>query len=775
MKKAALWVLVPLFTLLILACPNPASTGGGGGGGSGTTTITSEGSLAAPVVLDYSSFRECQIDADSPSWYEFSIPANYDIRIKINGISPALESVEFIDVYLSNDKNNLPSVPTFSVTNANMNEFKSFNNLEAGTWFLMVDSPYKSVRFNITMTASDPDDDDDDDDDPVDGDSEGSFANPVPLTLGKYRPGSVGASSPSYYSLDVPLDGVSYFIKLYDISPAPSVGGNQVYADVFYTESVSGDYEERALLAFPEDNDHQVFYFSHAGTLDIRVNEDHPCTFKLVVSIHDYSDLSQYPEEGEGFGTLDDPWVILVDSPRTVPQAAFNASTYLTFDAAVEGADYTVRIELEDSALNRSGWIFCNDSGMEYEFTLDEEITEYSFSAVGEDWILELANVEGNSTVTLSEAASFGRWEPVGDTGFSTGSVLDKDLAYNPGTGELWAVCREQRGTTIADIVLAVYRAGVGNNSWTEVTSLPAMTNPALPKIAVDSQGIVYVGYNEDFGAHRYMALLKYDGSSWSSVGDPDDIQYGTDPQNITLLVDGDDKLHVLWCSDTGQDVDQIKYFTDLKYFTWDGSTLVSEGFDEDLDCYNFAAVLDGLGNVRLGVSWRTPFYKWETGIYDYATGNFIEVTGAYDDHTANRDTVLMAAASDGTPWAILRDTLGYQEYQYRLWKLTADGMVSAYDFPEYSDIPVEYICGLALSGTRPAILSSRDGAPSVRGYEPGSSELVLLGERWLAYDTLRDGQLFAGKDGELYVIGYTFTNEDDPADKKLSVYTWEQ
>jgi hypothetical protein len=771
MKKAALWALVPLCTLLILACPNPASNGGGGGGGD-ATTITSEGSLAAPVVLDYWSFRECQIDADSPSWYQFTIPEDYDIRIKINGMNPALGDGEFIDVFLSDDKNTLPSAPTFVVTNANMNSFVSFNNLEAGTWFLMVDSPYKSVRFNITMTASIPDDGGDDDD-PTDENSEGIEANPIALTLGKYRMGTVGSSAPSYYSLNVPIDSVSYFIKLFDISPAPSTGGYQVYMDVGFSETESGNYEELALLDFPEDNDHQVFYFPKAGTLTIKVSEDHPCTFKLVVSIHNYSDLTKYPPESEGMGTEADPWTLQLNSPRTLGSAGFGGYRYLSFDAAEDGADYTLRFEPLDDEGGSSGRIFSDSNSLEYYFNLDESPTEMSFSAIGPDTFVELPNY-GSIRVTLSEAETEGRWEALGDKGFSVGKVIAKKLTYNPTTGELWAVCHENRGTTAPDIVLAVYRAGANNNSWTEVTGLPAMNSPANPAIAVDSQGTVYVAFNQIYTdhatySHRWAALIQYNGSSWSTVGAPEDIQYGTDPQNITLLVDGDDVLHALWSSGEGQGFE-------LKYFTWDGADLDEEGFDEDIDGYNFAAVLNSLGNVTLGVSWYTPFYHWESGTYTSATGNFIETSGGSDDHTSDRGTVWMAAASDGTPWAILRDTIDVDQHQYRLWRLTESGWESVHDFPAYFDYSeVEYIEGLAIAGSAPAILSSRDWATSVWGYEAGSTELVLLGERWLAYDTLREGELFAGKYGELFVIGITNTNDTDPADGKLSVYTWEQ
>ena len=772
MKKVALWALLPLCSLLILACPNPASNGGGGGG-NGTTPITSEGSLASPVVLDYSSFRECQVTIDTPSWYEFTISENYDIRIKINGIDPALGSGESIDVYLSDDKDNLPSDPDFSVTNANMNSFRSFDNLEAGTWFFMVDSPYKSVRFNITMTASIPDDDDDDDDDPTDENSEGIEANPIALTLGKYRMGTVGSSAPSYYSLNVPIDSVSYYIRLYDIEPAPSTGGYQVYMDVGFSETESGNYTELALLDFPEDNDHPVFYFPKAGTLTIKVSEDHPCTFKLVVSIHDYSDLTQYPPESEGMGTEADPWILQLNSPRTFGSAGFGSYRYLSFDAAEDGADYTLRFEPLDDEGGSSGRIFSDANALEYYFNLDESTTEISFSAIGPDTRVELPNY-GSVRATLSEAETEGRWEALGDKGFSVGKVIAKKLTYNPTTGELWAVCHENRGTTGPDIVLAVYRAGANNDSWTEVTGLPAMNSPANPAIAVDSQGTVYVAFNQIFTdqatySHRYAALIQYDGSTWSTVGDPEDIQFVTDPQNITLLVDGDDVLHALWSSGEGQGFE-------LNYFTWDGADLDEEGFDEDIDGYNFAAGLNSLGNVTLGVSWYTPFYHWVSGTYTWATGNFVETDGGTDYNTPDRGTVWMAAASDGTPWAIVRDTIAVDEHQYRLWKLGANGWESVYDFPAYfTGSQLEFIEGLAISGSAPAILSTQNWSYSVWGYEQPTGEMVRLGERWLGYDTLREGELFAGKDGELFVIGITNTNDTDPADGKLSVYRWEQ
>lgn len=775
MKKAALLALGPLCAIALLACPTEPG-GGGTPTSPPTTTITSEGSYESPEDLDYTSYRECQVTIDTPSWYQFTIPANYDIRIKINGISPALDSGECIDVFLSNDKDNLPSSPSISVTNSNMNSFKPFNNLASGTWYLKVESNFKSVRFNITMSVSLPGSgDDDDDDDPTDENSEGSSTNPVQLTLGKYRDGSVGSSAPSFYSLDVPIDSVSYYIKLYDISPAPSTGGNQIYMDVGFSENESGNYEELALLRFPEDIDHEVFYFSKAGTLTIKVSEDHPCTFKLVVSINDYSDLTQYPPEGEGMGTEADPWILQLNSPRTLGSAGFGSDRYLSFDAAEDGADYTLRFEPLDNEGGSSGRIFSDTNALEYYFDLEKSPTEISFSAIGPNTFVELPNY-GEIRVTLSEAETEGRWEALGAKGFSVGKVIAKKLTYNPTTGELWAVCRENRGTTASDIVLAVYRAGANNDSWTEVTGLPAMNSPANPAIAVDSEGTVYVAFNQIYTdnatySHRYAALIQYDSSSWSAVGDPEDIQYGTDPQNITLLVDGDDKLHALWSSGEGQGFD-------LKYFTWDGTALVEEGFDEDIDGYNFAAVLNSLGNVTLGVSWYTPFYHWSSGTYDWETGNFIATSGGNDDHTSDRGTVWMAAASDGTPWAIVRDTLtGGDQHQYRLWKLVgASGWESVYDFPAYNTgSQLEFIEGLAISGLAPAILSTQNWSYSVWSYNQAGTDRVLLGERWLAYDTLREGELFAGKDGELYVIGITDTSEDDPADGKLSVYTWNQ
>ena len=302
----------------------------------------------------------------------------------------------------------------------------------------------------------------------------------------------------------------------------------------------------------------------------------------------------------------------------------------------------------------------------------------------------------------------------------------------------------------------------------------PAMNSPANPAIAVDSQGTVYVAFNQIFTdqatySHRYAALIQYDGSTWSTVGDPEDIQFVTHPQNITLLVDGDDVLHALWSSGEGQGFE-------LNYFTWDGADLDEEGFDEDIDGYNFAAGLNSLGNVTLGVSWYTPFYHWVSGTYTWATGNFVETDGGTDYNTPDRGTVWMAAASDGTPWAIVRDTIAVDEHQYRLWKLGANGWESVYDFPAYfTGSQLEFIEGLAISGSAPAILSTQNWSYSVWGYEQPTGEMVRLGERWLGYDTLREGELFAGKDGELFVIGITNTNDTDPADGKLSVYRWEQ
>ncbi len=760
MKKAAWLALGPLCAIALLACPTEP-------GGGGTTTITSEGSYESPVVLAYTGYRECQIDGTSPSWYQFTILEDYNLRIKIDDITPALASGESLDVYISDDKDNFPSVQTFAVTNANMGTYQNLS-FTAGTYYIKVlECPGKSMRFTITMGMGSSGGDDPED--PTDENSEGSSTNPVQLTLGKYRDGSVGSSAPSFYSLDVPLDGVSYYIKLYDIEPAPSTGGNQVYMNVGFSENESGNYTELALLDFPEDINHPVFYFSKAGTLHLKVNEDHPCTFKLVVSIHDYSALTQYPPESEGMGTYEDPWILQLNSPRTLGTAGTGSYRYLSFDAAEDGADYTLRFEPLDNEGGSSGRIFSDSNSLEYSFDLEESPTEISFSAIGPDTFVELPNY-GSIRVTLSEAETEGRWEALGAKGFSAGKVIAKKLTYNPTTGELWAVCHENRGTTGPDIVLAVYHAGANNDSWTEVTALPAMNSPANPAIAVDSEGTVYVGYNEDFGSLHYMALIQYDGSSWSTVGDPEDIQYGTDPQNITLLVDGDDKLHALWSSGEGQGFD-------LKYFTWDGIDLVEEGFDEDIDGYNFAAVLNSLGNVTLGVSWYTPFYHWSSGNYTWATGNFIATSGGNDDHTSDRGTVWMAAASDGTPWAIVRDTLtGGIQHQYRLWKLGASGWESVYDFPAYyTGSQLEFIEGLAISGLAPAILSTQNWSYSVWSYNQAGTDRALLGERWLAYDTLREGELFAGKDGELYVIGITGTSEDDPADGKLSVYTWNQ
>lgn len=631
MKKAALLALGPLCAIALLACPTEP-------GGSGTTTITSEGSYDSPVVLQYTGYRQCQIDGTSPSWYQFTIPEDYTLRIKLDDITPALDSGEFLDVYISENKDDFPSTPTFVVTSANMGTYHDFT-FTAGTHYIKVlEWPGKSMRFGITMGMGNSSGDDDDD--PLDPDD-------------------------------------------------PGTGGD---------------------------------------------------------------------DEGEGSGTNNDPYILELDTARTLNPPASGSDTWFGFDAAASGNDYTLSIELLDGTAGGSVYIDSDSNSMVYNIPVEDTDFSCRFSAKGDGTRINLNAVPGDIRVTVSEADMTGRWELVGAEGFSTADVIGSDMAltYNPTTGELWAASWESRDS---GNVIAVYRAGGDNDSWTEVSGFPALDSPSQPSIAVDSQGTVYVGCAADFGDHVYPALYRYDGSSWTSVGD---VQYGPNPSPLKLLVDADDTLHVLGSCGEEQGFE-------LYYYTLEGSTLTSVDFQSDIDGYNFDAVLDNYGNVRLGLSWYKPFQMWSDT--DFIEEDYAEAIDAPD-----RGTVRMASASDGRPWAILRTTIAYNEHQYQLWRKGDSDWESVYDFPPYTGYSQEvYINGLALSSLAPAILS-REGDQSVYsvwGYQYSTDEMVLLGEHWLAYSTLSDVALVSGKNGALYVYGKTFTSEEDPADGRMTVYKW--
>lgn len=609
--------------------------------------------------------------------------------------------------------------------------------------------------------------------------SEGSQATPVPIEYVGTRACQLDATSPSWYQITLP-ESYTLRIKIDGITPPLEQGES---LDVFIGDDTDSLPSEPAFVVTPANTSSYHDLSFAVGTHYIKVQPTaRSIDFAITIGMGstdtgDEEDDSEDPDnpgnggeeetdEGSGSGTQSDPWILEPGTTRTLGAPDSGSDRYLAFDAAATGADYNVEIEFLDGAPGGSGDISSANT-MQYRFPLDETEFSYSFSAMGDDTAFVLNAVPGDIRVTLTEVEALGRWEPVGDLGFTGADVsgVSMDLAHNPASGELWAATAENRG---GSSVIAVYRAGSGNASWTEVTGFPTLVNPSQPTIAVDSQGIVYVGCAASFDDYQYPALYRYNGTSWSSLGD---VQYGTNPGPLQLLVDADDTLHVLGSSGDGQGFE-------LYYYTFDGTSLVSVDFPSDIAAYNFDAVLDGDDSVRVGLSWFTPFHVWsiDAGGDDY-DGDFIEETDGYDEYTHDRGSVRMAAASDGTPWAILRDTIGVDEHQYRLWKNSASGWSEIYDFPEYSGYSeVEYIRGLAISGSRPAVLSQQ-GDEAVHsvwwGYEQG--EMALLGERWLAYNTLRDIELVSGKDGALYIYGITFTSEDDPADGKLSVYQWNQ
>ncbi len=214
MKRISGFIFCFVLVLALSAC--------GGSGNSGTTSNNSanagnEGTTSGPVVLTLGSGHNGGVAGGGTSIYTFTTNTADEYSVKFTNVAPAGGMLTILITSMGGSV--VANCTTaLAVCNAPF--------LSASTSYLVAVSSTAATTYTITA-------------DHFQSGSEGSWSNPIPLTLNTPHYGMVGNSARSYYSF-TPTTAGPYSIALTDLNPNTSIPERIIFNPDNPAQSIPG-------------------------------------------------------------------------------------------------------------------------------------------------------------------------------------------------------------------------------------------------------------------------------------------------------------------------------------------------------------------------------------------------------------------------------------------------------------------------------------------------------------------------------------------------------
>lgn len=288
-------------------------------GGANSETVTSEGSIANPVLLTLEQAHKGSVANNSSSYYKFQGTnqiASY--LVKIEKASTDMELEIYTDSAFTNKVDNgyFPSIfydhNWYTILlDANTTYYLKLRNT------INLEIPDEYLITVLPNVIGDPN-------------SEGTSITPVDLTVGLTHSGSVGSSSTSYYQFTVP-EAKPYRISLTGATTDLSWSLEHDWIVDTYTQYCNNN-------TFTSDDEicDTTFVLNAGSTARLYVSEynfDVPTTYNLLIETI----------EGQGEGTYATP-IALTNGVTHPGSIDANMSSYYSFTTAADKRNYRISV-----------------------------------------------------------------------------------------------------------------------------------------------------------------------------------------------------------------------------------------------------------------------------------------------------------------------------------------------------------------------------------------------------------------------------------------------
>ena len=319
---------------------------------------------------------------------------------------------------------------------------------------------------------------------------------------------------------------------------------------------------------------------------------------------------------------------------------------------------------------------FSGDDPESISIVMDNNGVPYAVMKDGEaDYGIKVMKYNGTS------------WATVGDPFLSEATVRDNDLeiwdsVYEPSiafdSNNIPYVAFVDNNDTASSYELTVMK--FNGTSW-ETVGTPRIAPAGIeeirdPKIVIDSSNVPYVTFGVEENEEYKVSVMKYDGSSWVSVGTPT-FNFGNDARDPSIALDSNDVPYIAFL-----DKNTTTYDDSISVMKYDGNSWVSVGSqsflaDNGHDAGNTKILFDS-NNIPY-VSYQESgtnsinVMKFNGTIWESVGGAIVSGVG----HIIEEDYTDFAFDSNNVPYVTFEDY--YEDssnsiYEYKVMMMKFNG-----------------------------------------------------------------------------------------------------